>query len=551
METKKLNLEWVTDTIGNDYKNWNKGDIVKIQCQTGTGKTYFIKKVLIPSMESYERMLIVANRINLKRQLKMDLIEYYHATIPTTFEELDKLTRIGNVTILSYQTIAEIKNSSNYDKAKIDFSVYDYIVCDECHFFLSDGGFNNKCDLAWDALITTRHRNAIKIFISATMQEITKIIDLSVDKIHETGFGRSKTCKLHEYQTGKDYSYLNTKYFTSVKDLAIIIKNDVSKDKWLVFVTRKSDAETIAKVLEGHKSVAIVTKDTDLAQNEDLQSIIKESKFGCDCLICTKAMDNGINIADPEVKNVVVMSWDNISFIQELGRVRVDITNPLPLNLYIPTMSWSGFNTLMNKQYKPKEDLIELYSKDIQTFNSRFDRNYNRLPIDIFIKDNKGWQESRVGLMRLIRDDSFAQRMCAKFNEKEDPDAKQFAYIKCQLSWLGQLDTFSDENLIEDVIDDEDGQTLASYLETIIGQIMLTTKDRKDLIEHIGLIDSHNSNMKHHIIKFIKNITTLNSYILNDLKINYYIKQFPTTQIINGQKKRYKSAWQVLKLSEV
>ncbi len=78
----KLNLKWVTDTIGKEYKQWNKGDIVTVQAQTGTGKTFFVKNKLITEMEIYEHMLIVANRINLKRQLKKDLLKNMRKEIP-------------------------------------------------------------------------------------------------------------------------------------------------------------------------------------------------------------------------------------------------------------------------------------------------------------------------------------------------------------------------------------------------------------------------------------------------------------------------------------
>ena len=70
-----LNLKWVSDTIGEEYKQWSKGDIVTIQAQTGTGKTYFVKNVLVPYLDKYENMLIVSNRVNLKRQVKIDLLK--------------------------------------------------------------------------------------------------------------------------------------------------------------------------------------------------------------------------------------------------------------------------------------------------------------------------------------------------------------------------------------------------------------------------------------------------------------------------------------------
>ncbi|HBG4749438.1 TPA: hypothetical protein KQE88_003950, partial [Clostridioides difficile] len=53
---EKLNLEWVTDIIGEDYKKWNMEDRhimnnrnnVFIETQTGTGKTKFIIDKIVP-----------------------------------------------------------------------------------------------------------------------------------------------------------------------------------------------------------------------------------------------------------------------------------------------------------------------------------------------------------------------------------------------------------------------------------------------------------------------------------------------------------------------
>lgn len=42
----KLNLKFVSDVIGEDYKKWKRGEIVLISAQTGTGKNYFIENVL-------------------------------------------------------------------------------------------------------------------------------------------------------------------------------------------------------------------------------------------------------------------------------------------------------------------------------------------------------------------------------------------------------------------------------------------------------------------------------------------------------------------------
>ncbi|MBZ1243001.1 DEAD/DEAH box helicase family protein, partial [Clostridioides difficile] len=126
---EKLNLEWVTDIIGEDYKKWNMEDRhimnnrnnVFIETQTGTGKTKFIIDKIVPLVNQSIRnkrklnLLIVCNRINLKRQVKLELLksnldlyefdkdikkicnsDNTENNIKETFQILDKLSKITN-----------------------------------------------------------------------------------------------------------------------------------------------------------------------------------------------------------------------------------------------------------------------------------------------------------------------------------------------------------------------------------------------------------------------------------------------------------------------
>ncbi len=556
MSNTNLDLKWVSDSIGDDYKNWKKGDIVLLQAQTGTGKTYFIKNKLVNYIPLYERLLLVCNRINLKRQLKMDLLKKYHKVIPmilaknsketdkVDFEALDKIYQIENITIKSYQSIGQMAIDHEYDGKEMDLT-YDYIVMDEAHYILSDGGFNNKCRLAYEYLIEQYTKSTVKIFISATMEEIEIPIKYKFE--HIQSIGRKPT--IRKYYTGIDYRYINPIYFKNDLNVIInLIKNDKTDKKWLIFVTSKDNGNKIHDKL-GDKISSCVFSGT---KNDELESIITNSKFNKKVLIATKVIDNGINIVDDKLTNIVIMAWDRITFVQELGRKRIDIDNPQQVNLYIPTKYKKSFTAKANIcEYQLGE--VELLKTDENAFNKKYDNDMNEIATmnHLFYHENmktgKGqWKKNLIGYARTKSDLKFYREM-----EKLFRDDKDFAFIHKQLEWLKLDDRFSESLLIEEVILAEDIETLESYLETIIGQVMLTTKDRQDLIEHIGLIDSHNSKIKKNIIKFIKNITTLNSYILNDLKINYYIKQFPTTQIIDGQKKKYKSAWQVLRLSEI
>lgn len=538
---KRLNLKWVTDEIGDSYKEWKKGDIVTIKAQTGTGKTYFIKNVMIRNIEDYEKMLLICNRINLKRQLKKDLFDYYNIPIPKTFKELDEVQTIGNVTIMSYQSIAELKNCEEYGQAELNLNVYDYIICDECHFFLSDSSFNNKCDLAFDELIRCRHRNAIKIFISATIDEVEQTIIKSVDDIKATGFGSYSDCKIHKYDTNIDYSYLDIKYFKDIKDIIQLIKNDKKEDKWLVFVTNKEKGSKMLEELKGICNCSFITKDTKIDKCDDLKGIINSSKFNSKVLICTKAMDNGINIKDEQVKNIVIMSYDKTTFIQELGRLRFDIDNAPSINLYIPTYNYSTFNTISEKIIANKQKKIDEFNEDRNAFNRNYRRNYKELPHDIFIISKDGNFEINLnGFGRFSKDKSFIEDMINRFENFK------LAYINEQLSWLELEETFDQSNLIEDVIEDSSISGMEDRLNELFGRVFLMKPDRNPVIEAIGLIDSHNSILKENKIVYFSSLISLNDY-LQSANSNYRIKQFETSRMIEGKKKKFKQAWKLIK----
>ena len=541
----RLNLKWVSETIGEEYKQWSKGDIVTIQAQTGTGKTYFVKNVLVPYMDKWEHMLIVSNRVNLKRQIKIDLLRLCRKEIPKDLKELDKITKVSNVTLLSYHQIAIMRQAQEEKGKEINLDIYKYIICDECHWFKSDASFCDKTELAWKELIRTRHRESIVVYISATMEEIRPMIDSAIEKFNEKSFGSS--IELWNYTTGIDYNYLNPYYFDKIENLAIHIKNaDIKDGKWLVFVTSKSMAKNLKDIIT-NKKVSIITADTK-EDNEDLKSIINNSKFNSDVLICTKVLDNGVNIQDEEVKNVVINAWEETTFVQEIGRIRIDIDKPYEINLYIPMKSKKAF-TSRQIGISKEIDILNLYENNKEEFMFQYRDNKDKLPNHLFyVKDNKGYVINKLGYANTYSFNSFLDCIINKWNDKKNKD-KQYTFIKEQLSWIGLEDTFNGfHSQIMDEYDNEEVNKLEEQLTLIFNNkmIFLTAKDRQPLIETIGLIDKHNSNLKDNKIKYVKNINSLNGY-LEEVGSDYRIKQFETSRMIDGVKKKFKSAWKLIK----
>ncbi|EQK42928.1 DEAD/DEAH box helicase family protein [[Clostridium] bifermentans ATCC 638] len=529
MSGKKLNLKWVSDEIGNDYKEWKRGDIITINAQTGTGKTFFIKNVLIPHM-AYEKMLIVANRVNLKRQLKKDLCKYYNKPLPTDLSDLDNLNVIGDVTIMSYQQLGNIIHDSNYGKEKLDLSMYDYIICDEAHFFMTDAGFNNKCDLVFFELVRKKH-DAIKIFISATMDEIYPTIQAGAEDTNSNLIGK-------KYNTGVDYSYVNTKYFRNLNDIAKLIKNDKTDEKWLIFVKSKDDGEKLENQLKDICSCEFITRETNIKKSENLRNIISDSNFVSKVLITTKVMDNGINIDDDKLKNMVIMTYDNVSFIQMLGRLRVDIENAPRLNLFIPLFNRSNFNPLITKIYEPRIEMIKLFEKERTEFNRIYDRS-DKLPSSIFIKINGAVDINILGRVRLDNDYEFVKNIDGKLKNDE------FAYIKQQLKWIGLENEFNKENLIEHVVDKKVKIELGEFLETACND---DARFSKDILKNtmLNIINKDNNLM----VKFNKldggNKRDKGMKKINELLIseNYDYIVGSKRETINGVRDYY---WRVLR----
>ena len=544
----KLNLKWVTDTIGEEYKKWGKGDVVTIQAQTGTGKTYFIKNKLVPYMSDYEHMLIVSNRRYLKRQVKIDLLKANGDKIPKNIEDLDKIKTIGNVTLLSYHQVAVMKKAEEEKNDILDLDYFDYIVMDECHWFRQDADFCDKGELAWKELIRKRHIRSVMIYISATMEDTKLMIESAIEHFKKSSFGKYSEVKLWDYTTGNDYSYLDTYYFDKVENMAVHIKNaDIKYGKWIVFVTSKKMADTMQEIIT-NKKVKIITAETK-EDDEDLKSILEQSKFKSDVLITTKVLDNGVNISDDTVKNIVIMAWDRVTFIQELGRVRLDIENPYEINLYIPMKCKKAFLT-MEKQLGYKDSLVREFEDNKKEFMFKYRDNKNKLPNELFyVKDGQGYVENLLGHAKVLALLSEVRNTLDKWNDKKNKE-KEYTFIKEQLSWIGLEDTFNGlYSQILDEYDEEEVDKLEEQLNIIYDKnlVFLTAKDRTPLIETIGIIDKNHSNIKKDELVYVKNINSLNSY-LEEVNSEYRIKQFETTRRYeDGTKKKFKSAWKLIK----
>ena len=342
-----------------DIKNWKKKKPVFISAQTGSGKTRFVIDCLIDSVkkkkrkrleegEPLKKILIISNRLALIRQIKAEISD---AVIDITFDTshktelkynlkprgVDKKIDFGIAHVYSYQGISDAIFKENQ---------YQYIICDECHFFTSDASFNENTYAALETIIRNG-QDSIRIYMSATPEVAFEAIIRteynyrfsSVRKILSR-FGKikdkEKTLEFFYYDIKRDYHLINIhqEYQFDQKMYDLI---ESEKQKWVIFVSSIDKGKKIRNHLNGYDeddnkgkdkidSAVLITAENkdDGVSGEVFNKIIEKEEFPCKYLICTSVLDNGVNIKPKGIKGVIIDEiYDRVEVLQMIGRIRM------------------------------------------------------------------------------------------------------------------------------------------------------------------------------------------------------------------------------------
>ncbi len=360
----------VSDLIGEDYKNWKEGDVVFLSASTGLGKTYWVMNDLYEYARSCNKeVAVLLNRRILKDQVWED----------ARVHEWERYRDRVGLHIFSYQHL-EVEESS--ERVRKIIRGCDYVVCDECHYFLSDSLFNTGVQNSFDFLMDLYYHSTL-IFISATIERVMEPIETQITALFNERFIRwnedfadewmyqdsKKQCddSISAYLDYMDeiggffktyeecevrgdgptvphkriYSYhrnlkdhIHAHHFKAENDLVPLITDGSYSGKWLVFVADKKKGKELSESIGAKMKKKPVYIDSDILNEmqyneskdnpayKEVSNIRRSGMFGCDVLITTSVLDNGVNIKDPEVKNIVLMTDDEVEFKQMLGRKR-------------------------------------------------------------------------------------------------------------------------------------------------------------------------------------------------------------------------------------
>ena len=305
--------EFLSDIVGDAYKNWKPGDIIGFFCGTGTGKTEFSLGKLAKSIQAEgKRILYLSNRDPLEQQSREDVKKH----------ELDW----AKIKVMNYQ-----KLQSKLEGTRM-LRHYDYIFADECHYMFSDAKINPATDLTYEYLMN--RDDSVVIMMSATPY-------LVLAELEKNG----KVKPENIYRLDQSYNYVDKVIVYDSDAFFTLVDNLLAEDadsKILCIVNEKRMSAAYKKY--GKLADYMCSKNTD---NRNLIKMcgITEIKqrgsrtirsapeiihkisddlitFDKRLLFATRVLENGVSLKDRHIKAIFCELFDPEGIIQSIGRKR-------------------------------------------------------------------------------------------------------------------------------------------------------------------------------------------------------------------------------------
>lgn len=285
---------------------------------TGTGKTHFVLHTLIPKvLREGKRLLYLCNRTALYSQVCQSIADMYSDAVNLTSPMSIGYYGIKAPPAIFVQTYQRLESliSKGFDWIR-ELGYFDYIVVDECHYFVQDTSFNPYTVLSFEAIFSQR----CQIFcMSATMDEFNVLIRQRVSYCRTNAmYARDAFLHMEEHIIEDEFDGVDAVCFREVSEIISKINASKKGEKWLIFVESKALARKLADAID--KDTSIVTANDK--NSEEFELITRQEKFNAEVMIATAVIDNGVNIKDLELRNLVLMTSEKTEFLQMLGRKR-------------------------------------------------------------------------------------------------------------------------------------------------------------------------------------------------------------------------------------
>lgn len=450
--------------IGTKYNNviteeviasWGKDNII-FNGATGSGKTYFVENNLYKYCSATnKRILYLCNRKPLFKEVA---------------DRVDEYSKTNIIDVMLYQVLEKklVKNESIHK--------YDFIVCDEFHYVMSDAMFNLYTDITYDYI--TSQEDACVIFMSGTAKSI-------FNKLKHDGIVKNE----REYIIPYSYSYVEElQFYVSRNSTVDIIENILSttNDKIIYFSNSTSFALEVFKKFKEQSvfKCSESSKNYEARQLNDVNAIKQYDNglitFDKRLLVTTKVIDNGINLEDKSIKHIITDIFDLESLQQCIGRKRSkDITDSCKLYIRNYTKSeLSGFKVNILGKFNP----VNLFVTNKEEFENI--HGINRLFHSDFIYWENGVRKyNKLGYWKMLNDIALIEFM-------ENDNYKNVLLKELGDTITNVVDSYEEQQLINEAEKE-------FYIKSIIGKKLYSkSREKEEFIEKLAFTNKNNRLIK-------------------------------------------------------
>lgn len=497
-----------------EVESWKTGSIQFLDGCTGSGKTYFITYTLAKHLNKNRKILFLTNRSALNKDVVGDVEKYGTS---------DK------VTVMNYQKL------ENLIINRKDVGSYDFVVCDEAHYFIEDSNFNKTTNLSFDWVM--EQKNSRIIFMSATFDGMEQFLRNENQFAGNENISKERIGKTYVIPT--DYSYvkkLELMYSHEQIEERIYQLLEDTDDKIIYFANSTDKAYSLYKELGSDKAHFYCSKNNDFSKYSEEKCVVNGS-FEKRLLITTVAMDNGVNITDKNVKHVISEVLDLNKLQQCMGRRRVDINDENDqVNFYIRLYNGKEVNSYLS-DIKKQINVLKLFTKNYERFEQEYiigKKNVPNVLTQTPCGDNKfTYTVNRIYARKLAMDMLYYNNIIG-FGDK-DKDRKDIGYANHKRIILQRFNTINKENVMDCKLEQERERkdALELYLESIVDKL-LDKEKQLELIEKIDLKDRYGRQQK--------SVSTLNAYLQEIYNMQLISKT--KLKMVDGKRKRL-TYWEV------
>lgn len=319
-----------------NFESWNNDKHILIVANAGDGKTTLMLDKFTSWAEQQEPMrsvLYLHNRNIMKDQFADRYAEEHK-----------------NLEICSYQGIEKKAKDINTDVQSF-INSFDYILCDECHYFVSDAAFNETTFLSYEAVDRCK---GTAIYFTATPKYFLKMknkLTKSLNIIYKNGLNPKN---IKEIFLAKNLNIFDKFEKKSLEEQKVIIhfENDSDNLKYKAECYSNKGYKAEMLVAEKNKNEGYMDKEvveqikhsTDEKGN-DIANVFTE------WLGCTSAYENGVNF---NIEGSVLVSFTKYinwtSLEQSRSRVRNFNNNNVNMLICIPHKGFLNNIALKKKQ---------------------------------------------------------------------------------------------------------------------------------------------------------------------------------------------------------